>query len=117
LQDDGMIDGAADRLHLTRRGLLFADGIIAELAVSLDERPHFGRNLEGGEPRLANEVLVRGADVQDRLAENHAESALVGRELERGLGLVGNGGLGGSAAHRKKSQDRGEASGAHRVSS
>ena len=63
------------------------------------------------------EGLVRGADVQDRLPENEADATLVGREFERGLGLVGNGGLGGPAAHRKKSQDHPESSGAHRVSS
>src|SRR3972149_7639020 len=48
-------------------------------------------------------------------ADNEADATLEGRELEPGLGLVGDRGLGGSAAHRKKGQNRGEASGAHRM--
>jgi oxygen-independent coproporphyrinogen-3 oxidase len=39
LAEQGMAQLYGDRLVLTRRGLLFADGIIAELATALDTRP------------------------------------------------------------------------------
>jgi oxygen-independent coproporphyrinogen-3 oxidase len=39
LSAQGLVELQSDRLTLTRRGILFADGIIAELAVALDHRP------------------------------------------------------------------------------
>ncbi len=39
LAAQGLVSLSPERLHLTRRGLLFADGVIAELAVALDPNP------------------------------------------------------------------------------
>lgn len=39
LEKQGLVQRAEDRLKLTRRGLLYADGIIAELATALDAKP------------------------------------------------------------------------------